>query len=134
MQHWKMPAAIGIDVITVTGSLNLFCVPSKSSRHLSPSILPTGCISPDSHPQTEFLASPGTLLVTADLPVIPRLTPVTTGPHPDSLVCIPGLTWFCFTTTDLLSDLGSGLNLSILHRPAHLAQLQAWLARRDICN
>lgn len=48
MQHWKVPAAIRVDVIIVTGSLNLFCLPSKSSKHLSPSsTLPTGCTSPD---------------------------------------------------------------------------------------
>lgn len=73
MQHWKLPAAIRIGVVTMTGSPNLLCLSRKSSRHLSPLILPTGCISPDSHPQTEFQASPGTLLVTADPPVIPRL-------------------------------------------------------------
>lgn len=82
-------------------------------------------ISLKSHPQTDFLASPGTFLVTADSPVIPRLTLVTTtGPDCDLLVGIPGLTWFCFITMDLLSVLGYGLNMLILHSPAHLAQLQ----------
>lgn len=47
VQHWKVPAAIRIDVIIMTESLDLFCLPRKSSRHISPLILPTGCISPD---------------------------------------------------------------------------------------
>lgn len=55
MQHWKVPAVVRIDVVIVTESLNLFCLPSKSSRHISPSILLTGCISPDSCPQSSWL-------------------------------------------------------------------------------